>query len=99
MSFCVSRMHSARLEIGTQTSVAHMPQPGLAALAAQAASWRPGHILLGSSAWPVRAEAPPPLLVASARTISGCPLVSAPAPWDLRSPRFLLGGRSLGYRV
>ena len=45
MSFCVSRMHSASREIGTQTSVAHMPQPGLAALAAQAASWRACHIL------------------------------------------------------
>ena len=60
MSFCVSRMHSASREIGTQTSVAHMPQPGSAALAAQAASWRACHILVRSSAWLVQAKSPPP---------------------------------------
>ena len=95
MSFCVSRMHSARLEIGTHTSVAHMPQPGLAALAAQAASWRACHILLRSSAWLVQAKSPPPCSAAIACTISACSLVPASVPWNSSSSRFFAGSVSL----
>src|SRR5471030_710026 len=97
MSFCVSRLHSANLEIGTHTSVAHMPQPGFEALAAQAASWRPCHILLRSSAWLVQAKSPPPCSAANACTISACSLVLASVPWNSSSSRFLLGRLSLEY--
>jgi hypothetical protein len=34
MSFCVSVMHSASREIGTQTSVTHVSPPGRVALSA-----------------------------------------------------------------
>ena len=97
MSFCVSRMHSASREIGTQTSVAHMPQPGLAALAAHAASWRACHILLRSSAWPVQAKSPPPFSAASACTISACSLALASVPWNSSISVLFRGRLSLEY--
>ena len=91
-------MHSASRLIGTQTSVAHMPQPGLAALAAHAASWRACHILVRSSAWLVQAKSPPPCSAAIACTISACSLVLASVPWNSSSSRFLSGSESLEYR-
>ena len=83
--------------MGTHTSVAHIPQPGLAALAAHAASWRACHILLRSSAWLVHAKSPPPFSPAIACTISACSFVPASVPWNSSSSRFLFGSESLEY--
>ena len=78
-------MHSARREIGTQTSVTMPLAPGRSAMVAQNASWRACHRRLRSSARAVHWNSAPPQSRAIARTVSACSATWASEPWNSKN--------------
>ena len=90
-SFLVSMMHSVSLEIGTQTSVAQISQPGRSALLAYVTSWRAVHSAVRSSVLVAHLNSPPPCSAAIDCTISACSLTPASVPWNSTNSVSLTG--------